>query len=71
MSLDSHDESSPEKRAAEALEEYLQRRDRGEHIDCEKFLQEHPPEVAEELRRYFEAAGQIDALVVDPDTPRR
>jgi 2-oxo-4-hydroxy-4-carboxy--5-ureidoimidazoline (OHCU) decarboxylase len=47
-----------QQRLEEVLAAYMQRIDRGEQVDREAFVAEHP-ELADELRAYFAAADQV------------
>src|SRR2546421_8722891 len=45
----------------EVLGEYMQRLDRGEGVDREQLLARHP-ELAEELRAYFDGSDELERL---------
>ncbi len=54
--------NSPDQaRLEEVLADYMQRLDRGEPVDRERLIADHP-EVADELLSYFVAADEIDVL---------
>ena len=48
-------------RLEEALEEYMRRLDRGETVDRDQFLAQHP-ELADELRSYFAGSDEVERL---------
>jgi len=58
----------------EVLADYLRRIDKGEHVDQTQFIAAHA-EFADELRDYFETAGQIERMAapieetLDSDSP--
>ena len=65
------DQTQPPSDPFEAvLAEYLHRVDRGEQVDREKFILEHP-EAAEPLREYFANADAIGAVVSPHAAPGR
>ena len=65
------DQTQPPSDPFEAvLAEYLRRVDRGEQVDREKFILEHP-EAAEPLREYFANADAIGAVVSPHAAPGR
>src|SRR5260370_29457739 len=61
MTLPVPPDSSRRSLPEEALEEYMQRLDRGEAVDREQFLARHP-ECAEELRSYFAGSDEVERL---------
>ncbi len=65
-----HDEENPD-RLDEVLAEYMQRADRGEVVDREQFIAEHP-EVADGLRAFFADFDAIQSAAerTEPDQPR-
>ncbi len=50
----------------EVLEEYMRRLDRGEVVDRDQFLAQHP-ELAEELRSYFAGTDEVERLQRRPE----
>jgi formylglycine-generating enzyme required for sulfatase activity len=56
-------------RLEEVLAEYMERLDRGEAVDQNRFLAEHP-EVAQELRSYFQAGEELKQLARGSATSR-
>jgi len=68
------DDQQDDPRFETVLVEYLRRVDKGEQIDQAQFIAEHA-EFADELREYFETAGQIERMAapieetLDSDSP--
>lgn len=67
MKPDPHEEPR-EQQADEALAEYMLRLDRGEQVDRDEFLRQHPA-VAEELRAYFVSSEAVRQLMHVTDGP--
>jgi hypothetical protein len=61
-----HDMRDPEAARPSHLDEvlarYMQRVDRGEMVDRERLLAEHP-DLADELRAYFQASDEVEDLI--------
>ncbi len=67
---EAHDEENPD-RLDEVLAEYMQRTDRGEVVDRQQFIAEHP-EVADGLRSFFADYDAIQSAAerTEPDPPQ-
>src|SRR5262245_40006567 len=57
-----------EERLDLALAEFMQRRDRGEALDCDRFLAEHP-DLAVPLRPLLLTFAEVERLTAPPDFP--
>src|SRR5262245_56446754 len=61
MSASGNDDASRQDRLDEILADYMDRVDRGETVDRERFLTEFP-DLAEEIRAYFEGSDELECL---------
>ena len=57
----SADDGSQQSRLEQVLADYMQRVDSGEPVNREELLRQHP-DLADELREYFEAADQVEHM---------